>query len=199
MIWYVGYGSNLDRDRFARYLAGGRPPGAARATPGARDSSPPLEERAVTLPGSVFFGHRSLTWGGGVAFLDAEADDAALGRAYLVSDAQFSDIAHQEMHRDPGEDLDLAAVLRDRRHSYGPGRYETLHLVGELEGHPMLTFSAAHHSHVEPHEPAEAYLAMMARGLRQTHGLGPDAVAEYLLARPGIGGWDHEGITSLAA
>lgn len=38
------------------------------------------------------------------------------------------------MRREPGTDLDLTQVLSERRHTYGPGRYETLHLVGELDG-----------------------------------------------------------------
>ena len=46
-LWYAAYGSNLARDRFETYLSGGRPDGAARHYPGARD--PSLVKRTVTV------------------------------------------------------------------------------------------------------------------------------------------------------
>ena len=137
-VWYACYGSNLRRDRFLCYLQGGRPEGARRRYPGARDTTVPADDRPMTLPGSIVFGWDSPTWGGGIAFYDAEAEGATLARAYLVTDQQFADVAAQEMHREPGDDLDLAHVLEHSRHVVGPGRYESLLLVGELEGHPVL-------------------------------------------------------------
>lgn len=108
-LWYAGYGSNIDEDRFTCYLTGGRPPGARRENPGARDPSPPQAQRPVVLPGQMFFGWESATWGGGVAFLDARAEGTALARAYLITGEQFADVAAQEMHRTPG-DPDLAPL-----------------------------------------------------------------------------------------
>lgn len=189
MLWYVGYGSNLDRARFLRYLTGGQAPGALRAVPGARDATPPAQERAVMIPGRMFFGWTSLTWGGGVSFLDSGADDHAYGRAYLLTEQQFADVAAQEMHQEPGADLDLAHVLEHRCHTYGPGRYETLHLLGELEGTPMLTFSVDDPAQLELNQPVEPYVATVAGGLRETHGLSVREATEHLLGRPGIGDW----------
>jgi hypothetical protein len=122
-----------------------------------------------------------------VCFYDARADDRTYARAYLIDERQFADVAAQEMHRDPGDDLDLGHVLEHRRHTLGPGRYETLHLVGELDGAPMLTFTAEHPERLRPNAPSADYLALVARGLRQTHGLDDDAVAEHLGSRPGMG------------
>jgi hypothetical protein len=202
VIWYAAYGSNLDRDRFALYLGGGRPPGGARSLPGARDASPPRDERAVVLPGSMFFGWRSPTWGGGVSFYDADGHpeapegDSCLARAYLLTEGQFADVAAQEMHREPGEDVDLAHVLEHKRDSLGPGRYETLHLVGELDGIAMLTFTADDPAALPANPPTPAYLATLVRGLRDTHDLDDRALADYLLARPGLGGWTGEDLTA---
>ncbi len=67
------------------------------------------------------------------------------------------------MHRAPGEDLDLSTVLEERQHTLGPGRYESLHLVGELEGQPMLTFTSPETADVEHRPPSEPYLAMVAQ------------------------------------
>ena len=188
LLWYAAYGSNLDPDRFALYLAGGRPDGAHRAVPGARDDTPPQESRAVVLPGAMFFAWESPTWGGGVAFYDADADDSAYARAYLLSEEQFADVAAQEMHRHPGEDIDLAHVMQHRRHAMGPGRYETLHLVGELDGIPMLTFTAEHPAELKPNPPTDPYLEVVARGLRRSHGLTEETVTAYLSSRNGLEG-----------
>lgn len=197
MLWYVGYGSNLDRERFLRYLGGGLAVGAQRGVPGARDATPPAQERPVRVPGRMFFGWTSATWGGGVSFLDALADDTAYGRAYLLTEQQFADVAAQEMHRPPGEDLDLARVLGHHRHTFGPGPYETLHLLGDLEGLPMLTFTVDDPVRLEPNQPVPGYLATVARGLRHTHGLDTEGIVEHLLQRPGIGAWTGDTLRAI--
>jgi len=192
-VWYACYGSNLRRDRFLCYVQGGRPPGARRSYPGARNAAAPADDRPMTLPGSVLFGWESPTWGGGIAFYDAAADGTTLARAYLVSDQQFADVAAQEMHREPGSDLDLAHVLEHARHDVGPGRYESLLLVGELDGHPVLTFTTPDAAAVQRNSPAPAYLRTMAEGLREAHGLDDEQVVDYLLSCPGaVPGWDAD-------
>lgn len=189
-VWYAAYGSNLDRDRFLCYLRGGRPSGASRTYPGARDGTAPVRDVPMTLPGEVFFAWDSPTWGGGIAFYHAGLDGGAAARAYLVTEQQFSDVAAQEMHRPPGADLDLTTVLDSRRHDTAPGRYESLHLVGEVEGHPVLTFTTPDPAALQPNPPSEAYLATIVRGLLDSHGLDDAAVCDYLLARPGVRpGW----------
>ncbi len=185
-VWYAGYGSNLDWSRFRHYLRGGRPPGAARELPGARDPSDPLDRRAIDLTGSVYFAWESPTWGGGIAFYDPDALGMSLGQAYLVTTDQFADVATQEMHRDPtGDPLDLAALVAAGRLVLGPGRYETLHVVGEISGVAVVTFTSSVHGEMPLNAPRPAYLATMARGLAATHHLGAAEVVDYLLARPG--------------
>jgi hypothetical protein len=197
-VWYASYGSNLARERFLCYLQGGRPRGARRTYPGARDRSLPVEDRAMTLPGEMFFGWESPTWGGGIAFYDAHAAGSTLARAYLVTVQQFADVAAQEMHREPGDDLDLTEVLEQGRHELGPGRYEALHLVGELEGLPVLTFTTPDPTALQRNSPAPAYTHLVAEGLRDAHGLTDGDLAAYLLSRPGMRlGWDDASLTAL--
>ena len=76
--------------------------------------------------------------------------------------------------------VDLTEVLASGRHALGPGRYETLHLAGELDGHPVLTFSCPDVTELEPGEPAAAYVETMARGLRAVHGLDDEEADAYL-------------------
>lgn len=179
-IWYAAYGSNLARDRFEAYLTGGRPAGASRTYPGARDPSPPVDDRPLLLPGRIFFGWESPTWGGGIAFYDNAGDGTVYARGYRITRQQFCDLAAQEMRRDPGVDLDLTRVLTERSHSYGPGRYETMHLVGELDGLPVLTFTAPADHGLRPNTPAAAYVATILRGLQECHGLRDGQAHSYL-------------------
>ena len=198
LVWYAAYGSNLDPARFDCYLRGGRPPGATRDYPGTRDRSPALEVRAAELPGRLFFAWDSPTWGGGIAFYDPDGDGAVLATAYLLTRRQFADVVEQEMWREPGAEHDLTEVLTHGRHQLGPGRYETLHLVGDLDGHPVLTFSCADPAGLEPNSPAPAYVRTMARGLRVVHGLDAAAITDHVLACPGVTPhWDRESLLSL--
>lgn len=179
-LWYAAYGSNLARDRFDAYLSGGRPAGARRTYPGARNPNPPVDDRPLLLPGSIFFAWESPTWGGGIAFYDADGQGTVYARAYRITRDQFCDLAAQEMRREPGADLDLSQVLADRRHTFGPGRYETLHLVGELNGLPVLTFTAPPGHGLVPNPPVAAYLDTIVRGLRECHGLTVEQARAYL-------------------
>ncbi len=137
--------------------------------------------------------------GGGISFLDAAADGTALARAYLVTREQFADVAAQEMHREPGADLDLVHVLANRSHTYGPGRYETIHLVGELDGAPLLTFTSADTDQAASNAPSGAYLATIVRGLRATHALDDQAATDYLLGCRGMETWAPEEVRRLVA
>ena len=193
LIWYAAYGSNLDPARFDVYLYGGRPDGGHRDYPGTRDAEAAKETRPTTLPGDVVFGWESPTWGGGVAFFDADASGEVPATAYLLTPRQFSDVVDQEMWRAPGSDHDFGDVLSAGRSALGPGRYETVHRVGDLDGHPVLTFTAD----VLPplNAPSPGYLATMARGLRDVHGLSDDEVLDVLLGRPGMRPtWDEESL-----
>ncbi len=132
------------------------------------------------MPGRLFFAWESPTWGGAVAFHDPDGDGEVLSTAYLLPSAALSDVVEQEMGREPGVDHDLAEVLGHGRQVLGPGRYETLHLTGELDGRPVVTFSASDPHQLERGEPAAAYLATMARGLRRSHGLTDAEITTYL-------------------
>ncbi|TDQ46110.1 histone deacetylase [Actinorugispora endophytica] len=199
LVWYVGYGANMAARRLDHYIAGGRPPGGTRVNPGCRDGAPPRARRAVWIRGGVYFALASPMWGGGLAVYDPELPGAAPARAYLVTAAQFGDIAAQEMYREPGADLDLSTVLREGRHRLGEGRYETLVGMGSLDGLPMLGFTAHWPmSAVAPVPPSPAYLGTIGPGLRDAHGWEVGRIAAYLAERPGARGtWTPSAIAVL--
>jgi hypothetical protein len=123
-----------------------------------------------------------------------------LAAAYLVTPRQLADVLEQEMWRVPGADHDLTTVLARRRHAVGPGRYETLHLTGELDGRPVLTFSAPDVAALGLRPPAAPYVATIARGLRRTHGLDDAAIVDYLLGCPGVTpGWTGASLAEAVA
>ncbi|MGZ8588911.1 MAG: histone deacetylase [Actinomycetota bacterium] len=140
------------------------------------------------MGGTLAFAWTSPTWGGGIAFHQPDAEGTTLARAYLLTVRQFADVLEQEMRREPGVDHDLTPVVDGLRHAVGPGRYETLHLAGELAGRPVVTFSSPDVEALGLRAPAPAYVATIARGLRQAHGLADDEIADYLLGCPGVDG-----------
>lgn len=188
-VWYASYGSNMHMDRLAAYIAGGTPPGATRSHPGCRDRRAPERSIAVQLDGCLYFATESPVWTGGRGFYDPAAPGRLLGRAHLVTVGQISDIAAQEMYREPGTDLDLAKVLRDGRDESGGGRYETLVCPGTVDGIPVLTLTAPWSLRdVEPLMPSAAYLRYLAGGLLESGPWQEQEIAEYLCACPGAAG-----------
>lgn len=189
-VWYAAYGSNMHAARFGFYLNGGTPPGGRRNYPGCRDSRPPRRTLPVMMPGGIYFALESAAWTGGMALYDPDLPDEAAARAYLITAGQFADIAAQEMYRDPGVDLEvLDEVVSLGRVRLGDGRYETLVYGGELDGSPLITFTAPWHSaDVELNPPSAAYLANIATGLHESHRWGTEQVASYLGKRPGVAG-----------
>ncbi|ORT54855.1 histone deacetylase [Streptomyces sp. CB03238] len=200
-VWYTSYGSNTHTDRLAYYIVGGTPPGGARAYPGCRNRRLPTASVPVELRGAVYFATESPVWTGGRAFYDPHAAGRVLARAYRITAEQFSDIAAQEMYREPGPDtdLDLTEVLRDGRAVLGDGRYETLVRPATLDGLPMLTFTAPWRMHdVEWNSPSADYLRHLAAGLLAAGAWDADTVAAYLASCPGAAGhWTERRIRDL--
>ena len=188
-VWYVSYGSNMSADRFARYLYGGTPVGGARCYPGCRDRTPPGGDRAVFIDGAIYFAERSLTWGGGIAFLDPHANGRVPGRAWLITVEQFADVCAQEMRFAPGAvTVPVDRVVDAGTHALGPGYYETLIHVGALEGHPMVTFTAPRP--LTPRTvPSEAYVDTIVAGLVETHGWSRGEARRYLWAAAEPSSW----------
>ncbi|MFG2528788.1 histone deacetylase [Streptomyces sp. NPDC048516] len=199
-LWYAAYGSNMHAERLACYLAGGQPPGGLRTYPGCRDPRPPARTSPVMLPGLLYFATESQVWTGGRAFYDPGPGGAELpAQGYLLTLSQFSDIAAQEMYREPGRDLDLTAVLTRGRARTGPGRYETLVCAGLLDGYPVLTFTSPWSSQdIAMNPPSAAYLRHIAAGIVASHGWSARRAAEYLAGCPGAEGhWTAAEIAAL--
>ena len=187
-VWYVAYGSNMCSERLACYLRGGRAPGALRVQPGARDPSPPARTAPALLPGRLRFAGESRTWGGGMAFYDPHGhpDHQVAARAHLVTAAQLVDVLVQEMHRDPAAvdlDLGLADLVPHAPVAVGPGRYETVVRLTDLDGLTAVTLTAPDGARsLAPNPPSATYRAVLRDGLHEGHGW-DDATADAYLDR----------------
>ncbi|MEV7418781.1 histone deacetylase [Streptomyces sp. NPDC089919] len=198
-VWYASYGSNMHLERLGAYIGGGVLAGGGRVYPGCRDRRPPERSVPVELDGRLYFATESQVWTGGRGFYDPAAPGRMRARAHLVTVGQLSDIAAQEMYREPGADLDLRGVLGTGRAELGPGRYETLICPGTIEGVPVLTFTAPWTmADVEPVAPAAAYLRYLAGGLLDAGPWDAADVAAYLAQCPGAAGaWSAARIAAL--
>ena len=198
LVWYAAYGTNLRRERFDCYLAGGRPDGGLRTYVGCRDTRPPRAEIGLRFSGRIFFGGESTAWTGAMAFVDPVAADQVWARGYLLTVGQLSDILAQEIRLPPGHDVDPQVVEHGGRHGLGPGRYDVLVPLGQRDGHPVVAITAS--APPDPAAPAQAYLWSMAAGLRDTFGHSAPEVAAYLWRAPGVAlRWSREELLEIAA
>jgi hypothetical protein len=170
-VWYVSYGSNLLRERFERYLLGGRLPGLDVAYPGGPRTAPPSDERAVVLPGRLRFALDAPAWGGGgVAFWDpVSPGPGVLARAWRVTLVQYLEVVHLE---NGGRDRRPAPwqsdVLSAGEASVGDSWYSRLVHVGDVDDEPALTFTHPTPGTLHGRLPSSAYGEVVRRGVVET-------------------------------
>jgi hypothetical protein len=193
LVWYVGYGSNLNRARFMTYLRGGRIAGNDVVHVGCADTSPPVDDVPVVLPNALYFaGWSGRAWGGTSAgFITlGPKDPPALARAYLITCSQFLDVVRQENTNRDGDDLELAvaqARRTGRARLLAGGSYSELVSCGERQGRPLLSFTASE-NRTDYAPPSAAYLRVIGSGLQECHGLSTAQTAAYLGECPGVRG-----------
>jgi hypothetical protein len=202
-VWYVSYGSNLNRARFLAYLQGGRAPGNDVDHAGSRDPTPPRLDVALELDHSMYFAGRSKRWGGtSAAFVSLHVKDPpSLARAYLITQEQFVDVVRQEnnLHSDIADFEQRLHDAMQRGHArlLPTGSYAELLFCGQRGGHPMLSFTASD-DRTDIGRPSGAYLQMIGSALRECHGLTTAQAVTYLMDRPGVHGtWTRKNLTDL--
>lgn len=175
-VWYVAYGSNLDGDRFQRYLSGGE------TEPGARDPSRPRSSAWAAAPLRLCFARESVRWnGGGVAFVDPDRDSEAIVRLWDISADQFEDVFAQENRLAVPTALDWTSMLGSEDLTVGNGWYcrlLRLDLGPASAQQPALTFTWSDAS--EHRAPHADYLATIRSGLAEHPDLSPTKIDRYL-------------------
>ncbi len=84
-VWYACYGSNINRERFMRYINA------------CTDKTPPVEDRPFRFHHNIYFAKTARLWhNGGKAFLDDTTVGNAYGRIYKITRAQYEEVKCKE-------------------------------------------------------------------------------------------------------
>ncbi len=152
LVWYACYGTNLVLDRFMRYVKR------------CADSAAPRERRPLRIPHRLYFAKSSPKWDDkGLAFVNPveDSEEVTLGRAYLITRAQYEEIRFMEC----GKNLN--------------GWYKHELPLGTIGKYPVFCFTAPGMLAANP--PSEKYLDVLREGLMETWPeLGREAHEKYL-------------------
>lgn len=97
-VWYACYGSNVNRERFMKYIN--------RCS----DTTPPIADRPYVFNHSIYFAKSARHWdNGGKAFLDDTQPGHAYGRIYKITREQYEQVKNME-GGDYTKFLDLGTV-----------------------------------------------------------------------------------------
>lgn len=156
---------------------------------GCHDKTPPTESRKGELPYMLYFAKERSKWGrGGVAFIGHEKakNETIIGRMYLITDKQFSEVVAQENKKD-GLDIDLGSVITNGYQKIDDGWYGTIIYLGDKEGSPMFTFTSNNPNSEMFIKPSPAYLSTIANGLLEL-GMSKEDIINYFFDKKGIQG-----------
>jgi hypothetical protein len=212
-VWYASYGSNLSRDRFMTYIAGGTPEGTLDKHEGSRDHTEPEEDVPIRYSGRLHFAGNSGRWDGGVAFIDNDTSGHALGRAYLINMQQFDDVVAQENGKSVGSvTVDTTKALTEGVDQVMPvGLYGTLVHIGDYENAPVFTFTGKNSAQDNltlsrdgksfggTNAPGNNYLRMIGSGLQETFGMGPQEQADYLRGALGVTNMNRDALINVVS
>lgn len=175
-VWYVGYGSNLDKQRFLCYISGGFPDFSLKKKKhdGCTDKTVPGHPvKHITIPYRLYFAWSRkmkppLNWGnGGVAFIDTKVESNmnywSQCRMWKITCEQY-----EEVRDDEGRSL-----------------YNQEIYLEEQDGIPIRTITYGIVSR-DILEPSDRYLKTIARGLRETFSFDANAFVNYLKDKEGI-------------
>ncbi len=189
-VWYVSYGSNISKDRFACYIEGGIPEGSEKEERGCKNTTPPKKTTKAILPYPLYFMKEESKWGkGGVAFIghEPDKDTRTYARKYLITDEQFGEVVEQENNVDALH-INVQDVMDKGYVDLEEGWYGRVIYLGKEDGAPMFTFTSPNVMGTHGFStPPQSYLSMISRVLKEI-GLTEEDIVEYFLSKPGIEG-----------
>lgn len=193
-IWYASYGSNLLEERFSCYISGGRPAGSLRTYTGCTNRNLPAESKPIEIKAELYFAKRSKTWsGGGAAFIRPDHHNLTLGKMYLITAEQFSELVKQEIRFEGKLEPDLALAVKNGFLITQPETwYGKILYLGTEKGLPIFTFTNIDFLETEINAPNEHYLKKIILGLRETYDFTDEQILDYLSSKKGIKGYISE-------
>ena len=190
MIWYACYGSNMDENRFMKYIQGGElivNGKTKKYRPCSADTSPPTQSEPYVLDRRFYFAKESGTWNKhGVGFISNRRNKRSrtYSKLYLISEAQFSHIFAQENGRQTVE-IEYDRLSDSGYLDFEFNFYNRIILLEENhEGFPILSFT--NRNNLSTNEPLLEYVKLISNGLKLTHNLTSKEAFEYIV-RKGTG------------
>lgn len=189
-VWYLGYGSNISKDRFNCYILGGTPIGSKKGLSGCSDKTLPKESKPTFINHELYFSQSAITWNnGGVAFIKKEGNNSikTLSMMYLITKQQLEDVAKQESGLKSLLTIDYEELLKNgyiifrKNTKYG----KLLYLEKDVNGIPIFTITSEN-DFDEVSKPDVSYLYIIADGLRKNHGMTDKEILEYFSDKGGI-------------
>jgi len=173
-IWYVGYGSNLSKQRFLCYILSGTPKYGCKSNQACTNKAKPLENKLIKIPYVLYFalpeGKKTFNWGeGGIAFIAPEkVEDKnlwTLGRMWKITKDQHEEVKKQE----------------------GQSWYDHEICIGEDNG--ILIYAITNKRRLNNNIlPSRRYLKTVALGLKETYNMDNEEISEYLIEKNAIKG-----------
>ena len=174
-VWYVGYGSNLSKQRFFCYIVGGTPKYGKKYNDGCSDTNCPTDDKQIKIPYRLYFAlpngnTETDNWGrGGVAFINPVKEENehywSLCRMWKITCAQYEEVRNQE----------------------GKCWYNHEIYLGEEGNIPIRTIT--NKGILTPYnQPSEEYLKTIALGLKETFSMTNEDIVRYSINKDGISG-----------
>lgn len=177
-IWYVAFGSNINKQRFMRYLEGDK------THSGARDATEPAADVFAQARLRLDFAGHS-RWGGGVCFVTEDDSTFSWVRAWDITREQFEDVYAQENgSKATGESLPWDQLLSKQSVTVGSGYYGRiirLDLAMATADQPAMTFTWSKPKRLNP--PSKSYKQTIEAGLIDNPRLNRADILKYLAAR----------------
>lgn len=187
-VWYACYGSNLLEERFKCYIAGGKPAGSFRTYTGCTNKTLPKKSKPLEIKAELYFAKSSKTWsGGGAAFIQPNEKELTLGKMYLVTSDQFTELVKQEIKFEGKLQPDLnLAIMNGYIITLPETWYGKILFLGFEKEIPVFTFTNNDFLESEINAPNEHYLNKIILGLKETHNLTNEQIFYYLSCKKGI-------------
>ena len=189
LVWYVGYGSNINKGRFLSYIVGGRPEGSTKKYKGCRDTSIPIKDEPIILNHDFYFAKSSKVWNnGGVCFINIEENKntRTYARMYLITRQQLEDIAKQETSDDNYLKINFEdAIINGSTVFKQKSWYGKLIFLGINRTYPIFTLT--HENNIKDStKPTNEYLRTIILGIKQIHTLTNSEIVKYFIQKRGI-------------
>ncbi|MTI67298.1 MAG: hypothetical protein FH753_11970 [Firmicutes bacterium] len=185
-VWYLSYGSNINKDRFLCYIKGGKPEGSKVCEKGCKDTTLPKEDKFIKIPHKLYFAKHSSRWNGGVCFIeDSKGKDYTIGKMYLITKEQFKDVYRQE-NSDNNIDINLDEVIKKGTKTLKNSWYGKIIYTKKEKGYPIFTFTAPWDiKEVSFNKPSKEYLKTIIKGLKDNN-MNSESLVNYLINKPGV-------------